>query len=217
MDGQGRQCKESGGERCDRCQRMLGDLEGDRIHHEVGAEAGWAELQRQRHQKGLELWQERVREQGLERQRIERAVIEIGQECAACWVHGVGDRSHGVDSCRVLREAIGGGGYRETRRLIHYEANSCCYHCSLPGDWCLWYAQRKKCSEEDVIVPVVLAGWGVEEIRHGLEREAGTKELMGLVGWMGKRSRVGGGKGTNAVRAASMIANFVLQGQRSNR
>jgi hypothetical protein len=113
-----------------------------------------------------------------------------------------------VDGCKVLREAIGGE-YKEARRLIRYEANSCCYRCSLPGDWCKQYAQRKRCLEKDVIVPIVLAGWGIKKIRERLEGEAGTEGLRGLLEWMGKRSRVGGSNGTNAVRAAGIIPSLV--------
>lgn len=217
MDVQGRRCEDSGGERCDRCLQRSAGLEENERDDEVndGVEEGvvegvdWAEVQKEKYDKGVELWQKRVRSRGLERERIERAIREVGEGCAACWVHGITERDHGVHGCDVMSEAIGGE-YGAVRRLIKYEANSCCYRCSLPADWCEWYAQRKKCASKDAIVPMVLGGWGVPEIRELLCKEAGSEELKVVVGWMGRWARVGDSKGTNAVRAAGIVAEIVL-------
>lgn len=90
MDRQGRKCEESGGERCDRCPQASWPLEEnggpEENRRDDGAEAGadrsgW---QKERYANGVKLWQDRVRSRGLERERIERAVGEIGEGCAAC-------------------------------------------------------------------------------------------------------------------------------------
>jgi superfamily II DNA helicase RecQ len=215
MDRVGRRCEESGGEKCDRCAQESSSSEEAEVGGERDVRENWAEVQRERYGKGVELWQERVRSRGLERARIEQAIGEIGEGCAACWVHGLEERGHGVDGCSVVREAIGGS-YRERRRLIKYEANSCCYRCSLPGDWCQWYVQKKRCLSRDVIVPMVFGGLGIGAIREAVCGLADSVKIEGVLGWMGKFCRVGDSKGTNAVRAAGVVVEFVLARQVNN-
>lgn len=194
MDGYGVSCKESEGQLCDLCTGVEARVaEKEREQAET---MSWAEQQRQRYGSGPRLWQMKVRERTLERQRIERAIQAVGASCAACWVHGISGDWHDVDRCEVLG-AI--GEYRAIRRLIRYEANSCCFRCSLPGDWCESYVGRSKCGSRDVIVPMVLAGWTLKATRAVLEAEVGCTELSRLVEWMGKGRVVAGERGTNAV------------------
>jgi hypothetical protein len=39
--------------------------------------------------------------------------------------------------------------------------HSCCFVCSVPGDWCVDYGGGLRCGLQDSVVPVCLAGWGV--------------------------------------------------------
>jgi hypothetical protein len=89
---------------------------------------------------------------------IEQALSQAeDEECAACWVHKAKGGAHHINSCPTLAATVGVE-YRLLRRQIKYEANTCCYRCSLPADWCAAYLRRERCTDVDVVVPVVFAG-----------------------------------------------------------
>jgi superfamily II DNA helicase RecQ len=201
LDGGGRSCEECSGERCDICRRVQ-NIELASRHK--ASEERWSQ--------GPQLWQERVRERALERQALEDIKVKIGDSCVVCWVvQERYTRGHKEGECSILSRALGRP-YGWLRRSIRYEANSCCYTCSLPGDWCDWYVQRKKCVEKDIVVPIVLAGWVLPRIRTLLEQEVGTRELDSLLQWLGRGCRVAGSNGTNAVRAAGLVIHARLAG-----
>lgn len=209
MDGKGVACGDSKGRGCDVCRGGSFDTEQEEgsARRYTGSN-GWAEQQRERYAAGGRLWEGRVRQRGEERQKIERGIAAAGLECAACWVHGVGGPSHDMDGCPTLIKAVGGE-YGSLRRLIKYEGSYCCYRCSLPGEWCEWYVERKRCRGVDVIVPMVFAGWGLGRTREVLSREVGGESVEELMSWMGKGTKVAGDRATNAVRAVGLILDKV--------
>ena len=202
MDGEEVVCGEQGGRKCDLC----GGVEKRKVELETARRGqSRAEEQERKYAVGAQLWQARVRQQAEQRQTIEWAVAEIGSQCAACWIHRRAERSHRPESCPVL-EVIVGGEYWTKRRLIRFEADCfCCYHCSLPGDWCPWYSQGQKCVRTDVVTPIVFAGWAAEESRSILEKEIGGSGIDRLIKWIGKATLVAGTRASNGVWAAEIM------------
>lgn len=202
MDGEEVVCGEKGGRRCDLCS---GGQEKEAEVEAVGQGQSRAEEQEKEHTVGPQLWRARVKQQAEQRQLIEWAVAEIGSQCAACWIYGSHERSHRPESCPILEMTMGGD-YWTKRRSIRFEQGCyCCYHCSLPGDWCPWYSQGQKCTQADVITPIVLAGWAMDESRAMLEKEVGSKDVDRLMRWMGKATIIAGARAPNGVRIVEMI------------
>ena len=202
MDGEEVVCGEEGGRKCDLCRKVTESESEPKLERR---EINKAEEQDERYAAGPQLWRARVRQQAVERQVIEQAVAEIGSQCAVCWVLQKVDASHRLESCPLLTTVVGGE-YWAKRRSIRFEPECrCCYHCSLPGDWCPWYSQGQKCVQPDVVTPIVLAGWGTEATRETLEQEVGSEDIDRVMKWMGKASRLGGTKAPNSVRAAEAI------------
>lgn len=208
MDGGPVVCGETGGEECDLCRAAHGRVDA---RQEEKPSIARAQEQEQRYAAGPRLWQDRVQKQAVERQTIEAAVAAIGTQCAACWLQSKADSSHRPESCPVL-EAVVGQEYWTKRRLIRFERDCyCCYRCSLPSDWCVWYSQKQRCTQADVITPIVLAGWGSEATRTWLEGEVGSKDIDRLMSWIGRASWLGGTRASNGVRVAQAIIEGVSQ------
>ena len=207
MDGEEVVCGEKGGRQCDLCNSGKNTLPEAKSGRQVRSRA---EEQERKYAVGPQLWQRRVKQQAEQRQLIESAVAEIGSQCAACWIYGKHERSHRPESCPILETTIGGG-YWSKRRSIRFDQDCyCCYHCSLPGDWCPWYSQGRKCTQADVITPVVLAGWAMDESRAMLEKEVGSTEVDRVLQWMGKATVMAGTRAPNGVR---MVAAIIKSGK----
>ena len=213
MDGEPVVCGDTRGRECDLCRAAKGQVDASQrespsVHRAVEQERRYAV--------GPRLWQGRVQKQAVERQTIEWAVAAIGTQCAACWVQSKAD-CHRPESCPVL-EAVIGQQYWTKRRLLRFERDCrCCYHCSLPGDWCVWYSQNQKCTQADVITPIVLAGWGIEATREWLEGEVGSNEINRLIDWIGRASWLGGTRASNGVRVAQTIIQSISEEQARDR
>lgn len=202
MDGVEIECGELGGQQCDLCRSAGGVETGGKTSP---PKITRAEEQSKTYAVGPQLWHARVQHYALQRQVVGQAVVEIGTQCAACWVRSRANRSHRPENCPVLEDIIAGD-YWTKRRSLRFAAEChCCYHCSLPGDWCPWYSQGQKCTQPDVITPIVLAGWGAAETQNMLVEEVGSSSVDDLFGWMGRASRLGGTKAPNGVRLAEAI------------
>jgi hypothetical protein len=116
---------------------------------------------------------------------------------------------HGASSCWRLREMIGRE-YGEIRRWIRYERNSCCFGCSLPGDWCEWYRRQERCVGGDCVIPVVLGGWGWVECQEVVKRAIGGKwmEMEEYIEQLGGGRRIFGTKGSVAMGIFSKIVEW---------
>ena len=198
MDMAARTCTESQGEMCDRCAAHQAIGQGER-----NDAAENSEDKGERYMRGVELWQQRVRERGRERADLEGAIDEIGHCCAGCWVHGIWTEEHRKQACPRIQEAVQEH-YSKARRMIRYEGGSTCWACSQPGDWCPWYTKHQRCVQEDIIVPIVFSGWALQEVRALLAAE-GVKDVPALLRWMGAGQIVGGSKGSKAAWLASRI------------
>ena len=161
-----------------------------------------AEEQAQRYASGPRLWRQRMQQQSAERQRIEEAMREIGDRCAACWLRGVESPAHRTGDCAWLPQQLGEG-YENVRKRIRLEKGCyCCFLCGLPGDWCEDYSQGRRCRQTNVVVPLTLAAWGTPAGRAWLVGEARSERLEGVIQWMGQRAMIGGSRGSNTVRGA---------------
>jgi hypothetical protein len=142
--------------------------------------------------------------------RIEQAVMEEGEQqkfievwwprmkriCLVCFLLDEDWDDHGVHSCRRVLDELGHAGIKNwaaKKVQVRYEAASCCYKCSRPGDMCdaASVGLSQGCLEPDMIVPVVLMGWlrkemGVKDI---VEEMAGRemKNIYDLFQWMTRR------------------------------
>ena len=210
MDGEEVICGEKGGRQCDLC------CDGKKREVELELESARrgqsrAEEQEREYAAGPQLWKARVRQQAEQRQTIEWAVAEIGSQCAACWIRRRAERSHRPECCPVLETTVGGEHWTK-RGLIRFEAGCfCCYHCSLPGDWCPWYSQGQKCVQADVVTPIVLAAWAAGESRAILEKEIGGSEIDRLMKWIGKARLVAGTRASNGIWAVGrIVVNYRL-------
>jgi superfamily II DNA/RNA helicase len=125
LDSKGQLYNASCGEVCDVCDRRQVE-KGDLVVRNTDTQKRW--------ERGPQLWQQRVREQGLERQKLEQARIEIGDSCAICWVvQRDKGQEHKEGDCDLVKKVLGQA-YGWLRRSIRFDTNSCCYTCSLPGD-----------------------------------------------------------------------------------
>jgi len=201
MDGESVECGDRGGRPCDLCQ----DPSRLRVDVVTKTRTPRAERQEKRYAVGPQLWQARVRDHAEQRQLVEWAVGQIGATCAACWLLRRTDGQHRPEACDILA-AVTNGDYWAMRRSVQFETDCrSCFRCALPGDWCPYYSQSERCSQADIVTPILLAGWTSEVTRPQLESEVGGTTVPHLVTWMGRATRLGHTKASNGLRAAENI------------
>jgi hypothetical protein len=108
-------------------------------------------------------------EQGERRKFIELWWPVMKEMCLVCFLLDEYWEDHHVWSCKRVEVEFGRVGVKDwVMKKIEskYEAASCCYKCSRPGDMCeagsIGFSQG--CLEPDVIFPVVVMGWLVPEM-----------------------------------------------------
>jgi hypothetical protein len=130
-----------------------------------------------------------------------RKVIEVWwprmkRICVMCFLLDEDWEDHHMGSCRRISDELDRVGVENwvVKKIERkYEAASCCYKCSRPGDMCtaasIGFSQG--CLEPDMIVPVVAMGWLREEmgLRDIVESMAGReiKDIHDLFSWMMRR------------------------------
>jgi hypothetical protein len=142
--------------------------------------------------------------------RIEEGVMEEGQQrklidvwwprikgiCLVCFLLNEEWENHNVSSCgRISNELgrVGVANWVAKKITTQYEAASCCYKCSRPGDMCsaASVGVSSGCLEPDIIIPVVAVGWLRDEmgVRSIVESMAGRemKDIHDLFEWMMRR------------------------------
>jgi hypothetical protein len=111
-----------------------------------------------------------------------------------------GEEAHAVEACVELA-ALLKRSYRDVRRRIRYANNSCCFRCSLPGDWCPSYQRQQGCPGPDSAFPLALTAWLWTETRDVVHAVA-KREFDGVdayVEWLAKPRRLYGTLSTNVV------------------
>ncbi|OQN95220.1 hypothetical protein B0A48_18718 [Cryoendolithus antarcticus] len=230
MDGHESGCEEGEGRvRCDLCQLHAQQSKGpgvvqceQAVDKDAGhdqARAGRAEEQAQRYAVGPQLVRKRVQEQEAERVRVEQAVREIGRGCASCWLrgrvaHGEGEAgAHTTEEYSELKEAIRES-YIAVRRQVRFEKGSyCCYRCRLPGEWCVDYSQRQRCTQPDVVVAVAMAAWGTHDGRTWLAGGSQATDLLRVIKWLAQATVVGGSRASRAVKVAEHAVQLREEGR----
>ena len=201
MDGESVSYGDAGGRPCDLCQAS-NQSQADPV---AKIRTSRAEEQERRYAIGPQLWRARMCDHAEQRQLVEWAVQQIGSTCAACWLLRKTDHKHRPENCNVLT-TVTNGAYWAIRRSIRFEPDCrSCFRCSLPGDWCPYYSQKERCSQPDIVTPILLAGWASEIARPQLESEVGGNTVQHLTHWMSRATRLGHTKASNGLRAAESI------------
>jgi hypothetical protein len=122
---------------------------------------------------------------------------------------GVG-AEHEREGCRRLDELMGMR-YDAVRKKMRYAAHSCCFVCSVPGDWCPEYSRGRRCGRNDLVVPVCLTGWAVAELREVVKKVAGRgfRGWEERLEWLVCKCRVQDVKGTNALAVFDCIVGYL--------
>lgn len=194
-------CGDLSGRRCDNCQGLNSLRVGRRLDEAL--DDGQAALKRQRtsYDRRSLIVEDFVRQEGVDLERVKGTLERLQGECAACWILERGDdRMHKVDDCAEFR--LGCESLDDVKRMVRYQANSCCFNCSRPGDMCKDYCDRGECDFIDVILPVIVLGWcwKIAIVMEAVELLA-YKKFRGkgeFCRWLGQSRRVVNMNGTNA-------------------
>jgi len=135
-------------------------------------------------------------EQGERRKFIELWWPRLKRMCVICFLLDEYWEDHHIWSCKRVKDELCRVGVKDwavKKIQSKYETASCCYRCSRPGDMCeaAQVGLSQGCLEPDMIVPVVVMGWLVEEmgLKGIVEEVAGReiKDVHDLFGWMMRR------------------------------
>jgi len=123
---------------------------------------------------------------------------------------------HEGKRCEYVEQALGMKYEVFKGNHLKYDRYSCCYRCSLPQGLCL-DIENGSCSRRDVILPLVIVGFGrrvelefeevFEEILEGRE----FVSIFEYIEWIGKEERVLGQRGTNAFKVFERIIRTRFQ------
>jgi superfamily II DNA helicase RecQ len=206
LDLEAKSCGELKAEPCDNCSAHMtetastGDSEGQTdgeppvaLQSRFKDESYYA--------KGIELRGAKVKAEAQSMQRVEEALRDMADQCPACWLMDPHeDHPHAVEGCMELTNLLGSS-YRDVRRKIRYARNSCCFGCSLPGDWCQPYQDRRKCAGPDLAFPLALTAWLWTETRdvvHSAARHE-FEVIDEYVEWLSRPRRMYGTRSTNVM------------------
>jgi superfamily II DNA helicase RecQ len=203
-------CEELGGELCDICVGGLGETEVGKRRREF-EELESRELKRVRVLKERE---ELLRESEKEKGRLREEDLwwqrKLQGECVVCWLlYDDLELEHCTKECtewlRVLGERY--TGFRG--KYLGYRSNTSCYKCGLPGDLCVSYGNKRKCLDEDVILPASVVGYMQQELglREGIEElaERRFEDIEDYCKWLTGGRRVLDENGSNAFGVFSDI------------
>jgi hypothetical protein len=121
--------------------------------------------------------QERMRDEGLELEELERLLSQARGQCPSCALEGVGSRDHALFWCQERSSEYARTAYRTMKEAIRrgrtMEAYSGCMDCFLPQAWCRRWEQaegcgglyRRKAGARCQFPDVVLSGWVVAMTR----------------------------------------------------
>jgi superfamily II DNA or RNA helicase len=206
LDLQAKSCNELMAEPCDNCvaSKAKGagaDDVGGRAIDEPPAVLQATFKDAAYYAKGVELQEAKVKAEAERMRRVEEALRDMANQCPACRLMDPRvDHPHAIDGCMELTKLLEGS-YRDVRRKIRYERNSCCFGCSLPGDWCQSYQDRLKCAGPDSAFPLALTAWLWTETRDVVHAVA--KRDFGSIGeyveWLARPRRMYGTRTTNVM------------------
>jgi hypothetical protein len=196
-------CLELNLERCDNCWKVYKNTEAGKRKREVEEEERRVRRRLKSYSSREELVCGLDSEAGMRWNELINALRDLRGKCAVCWVtEGMWEADHMFSDCEEL-ELMMGRKYEQVRMGLKYVENSGCYICSRPCDMCEYYAQRKECCVEDVIVPAVLMAFVCREseMLYMIMEKAGRgfSDLDSYVKWLGEKRRVGEVNGTNAL------------------
>lgn len=133
-------CFSAQGERCDKCMRPV-EIELESMSRRANVMAR----------------DERVEQKAIG--RMKEKLANLYNKCPCYWILGHSSE-HKVHQCQKLVEMIGSD-YQALRKVVKYDPNSCCFRCSVPGDWCPDYVNgRGLCAQQDSIFPICLTAFG---------------------------------------------------------
>jgi hypothetical protein len=209
-------CGMIGGELCDRCLEEDDDWNDGKKRRREDDEEEVQELKRLR---GLKDRERLLRKFTMEQSQRRTAALEkhewLQGKCAVCWIHGEMDSEHETKRCMRLRQELGVEYVGFRGKYLGYRNVATCYKCGLPGDECHAYGNRRKCENEDVILPVALMGY-LRQRELGLReaiREVTGKEFESVTtycSWLVEGRRTLGVNGSNAFAVYEMIVSRIL-------
>ena len=140
--------------------------------------------------------EEGVMKEGEGRKLVDIWWGRIQRICLVCFLLEEEWSDHDISSCERISDELGRvgvGNWVGKKIESRYEAASCCYKCSRPGDMCsaASVGLSAGCVEADIIVPVVAVGWLCVEtgIQSIVESIAGRemKDIHDVFCWMMRR------------------------------
>jgi superfamily II DNA helicase RecQ len=218
FDVQANDCEGLKARQCDNCSSQMAEME-DTMRDECipttgeGSGSGSVALratfrEEAYYAKGIELREARVKAEAMRIRRVEEALQRMEDQCPACQLmNPLIDHHHNVDGCIELTTLLKQP-YREVRQRISFVKNSCCFSCSLPGDWCPSYRQRQRCAGPNLALPLVLAAWLWPETRDLVHRMANHEfsSIDEYTEWLVRPCRIYGTKGTNVMVIFEAVA-----------
>ena len=212
LDVQASSCDELKAEPCDNCSARKAETEsaGDQRTPAIGQRPAALRAtfkEEAYYAKGVELREAKVKGEAERMQRVEGALRDMADQCPACWLMDPHrEHYHAAEGCIELRRLLKRS-YRDLRRQINYAENSCCFGCSLPGDWCQSYQDRLKCASPDLAFPTALTAWLWTETRDvvhtAAKRDFGA--IDEYVEWLARSRRMYGTHSTNVMAVVEAV------------
>jgi hypothetical protein len=207
----GRRVREGGMER----DSEEGDSEeGDSEEGEMEREA---EIYRGRVQRRRYAQAERGR-QAEESMEVEMFRSVLDGWLAGCpWCRAIGEaeevwRAHRLENCEEVEAEAVVEMVQRVKRVVRWEAYSCCFDCGIPQAMCERYETRgvgggfrrvegRGCQYEGVLIRTMVSMWGVrgksgsDRLYEWMRRQGADieeEDIDGIIRWMGRKVRWGG-------------------------
>jgi superfamily II DNA helicase RecQ len=197
-------CIGLGEQLCDKCDI---DLEGTQLMRKRRLESQEEERQvrqRQSYQQRAIDYKEMEISIARRFEHVLATVQDLQDICCICLLlKKERTKDHGGKYCREWETSLNTTFGEFRARYINRIKDTCCYTCSLPGDSCDNYRERRKCTKVDVIIPTCVMGFlRRRELRleNMIERISGRKyeRVEDFCGWLCEKGRYLDVNGTNA-------------------
>jgi superfamily II DNA helicase RecQ len=154
-------CTELGGRPCDLCQAR-------QPVEDAMMDDAMMESREQGYDNGRRRLEQQVKQTASQEELARICVSEFMGHCASCLVwKGV---KHSVQDCKEMvrdpdaKQVVGLNDYvARFKAGIKYQKDTCCFKCSVPGDWCESYRSneggRSPCQDQDSVLRVAAWVW----------------------------------------------------------
>ena len=205
---------------------------------EAGAMERKAEIDRGRVQRRRygQAERERQAEESMEVEMLRSILEEWSAGCPWCRATGEAEevwRAHGLEGCEEVEAEAVIEMVERVKRVVRWEAYSCCFNCGVPQAMCERYETRgaeggfrrvegRGCQYQGVLMRTMVSMWGARG-KGGSERldewmrmqGAGVEEedTDGMIRWMGRKVRWGGIESNEMCRVVVQLWRWWQEGE----